>query len=104
MAFPLSAEMKFASTTRARSPRSTYRSSTRELKYVVANAQLELTPVYTIDLATGAGESYSVTVDASTGQTHVMSAVVNVIGDGTSPIISPRDLRTPRTFADLAAS
>jgi hypothetical protein len=81
MAFPLSAEMKFASTTRARSPRSTYRSSTRELKYVVANAQLELTPVYTIDLATGAGESYSVTVDASTGQTHVMSAVVNVIGD-----------------------
>lgn len=52
-----------------------------ELKYVVANALLELTPVYSIGLATEAGEPYAITVDASTGQTNVMSAAVNVIGD-----------------------
>ena len=52
-----------------------------ELKYAVANAQLELTPLYTFDLATAAGEPYSVTVDASTGQTQVLSGVVYVVGD-----------------------
>ena len=51
------------------------------LTYIVSNAQLELTPVYRLTLATEAGEPFVITVGASTGQTSVMPAAVYVVGD-----------------------